>query len=89
MHPDPDDTELMHSHYACKIPAWCAATRIGRAYSRRRITRMIRAELAEKGYEPAGRLCFHFGMIDGSATVLAHFTTRDALAVAFSAEGER
>lgn len=89
MHPDPDDTELKHSHFACTIPAWAAATRIGRAYARARVRRIVARELAEKGYALEGRLCTHFGMVDSRAMAVAHFTSRDQLAAAYAADGGR
>lgn len=84
MHPDPDDTDLIHSHFACKIPTWCAVTGIGRAYARRKITRIVQADLRDKGYTQESALCFHFGTVDGTATALAHFTTRDTIATAYA-----
>lgn len=84
MHPDPDDQNTLHDHYACSVPTLCVTTAIGRAYARRRITRMIRRECAEKGYTPTGPLCFHFGLVDGRSAVIAHFTARDALADAYA-----
>lgn len=87
MYPDPDDANLKHSHFACTIPAWAAATRIGRAYARARVRRIVARELSEKGYELTGQLCIHFGMVDSKAMAIAHFTSRDALAAAYADKG--
>lgn len=87
MHPDPDDESTLHDHYACTVPTLCVTTRIGRAYARRRVARMVRRDCAERGYTPTGPLCFHFGVVDGTAAVIVHFTARDALADAYAATG--
>lgn len=84
MHTDPDDIDLQHSHFACRIPAWAAAAAPGRAYARWKVGRIVRKELAEKGWTRTGTQCWHFGTIDGASGVIVHFTVRDALATAYA-----
>lgn len=86
MHPDPDDTELQHDHFACRVPAWTVSNPIGRAYARRRVTRLVERELTEKGWTRTGPMCWHFGSVDGNAVVVVHFTVRDALATAYATD---
>lgn len=84
MHPDPDDTALKHNHFACRIPTWAGTTAPGRAYARWKVGRIVRRELADKGWTRTAPFCWHFGTIDGRSGVIVHFTVRDALATAYA-----